>query len=245
MENLNDRRVKFFQVLVNKIGEIRKEFPEFEDLIPRVLSNPIFDYTQKKEYSIGEIYHKDGMFLKKKRILDKIDQIETSIEFLKELNSEIQEKINNTKILKPKKLYLPQLTEMRNRIKDNRAKIKVLEGEIRILRRKTSGLTSKWLVEHVYGRDFAAKKILEILAEKNAPITKDEAEDLLKKLAITIRVEIYVDSKGTQWHTKLNKDLEEIQKGNTTWEGYKGYSENCGYVGFEDIPKEPFSLENN
>lgn len=242
MENLNEKRIQFFKVLVNKIGEIRRESPEFEDLIPRVLANPIFDYTQGKEYSIGEIYHKDGNYLKKKKILDEIEKIKKVISDMKDLNNLRQKEINKLKVLKPKKDYLPEITLLREDIKANRTMIKNLVEETKEIRKRTDGLGSKWLIEHVYGRDFAAKKILEILAEKNAPITRDESAELLKKLAITVRVEIHVNGNGVQMHTKLNKDLEEIQKGNTTWEGYKEYSEACGYVGFEDIPKEPFTL---
>ena len=139
------------------------------------------------------------------------------------------------------KLYLSDLVNMRAQVKELRLLVKDIKNQIRVLRKRTTGLTSKWLVEHIFGRDYASKYILQYMDEKGSPLTFEETDRLLKKYALTIRIEFHTDKNRISMHTKVNKDLEVIQRGNTTWKGYKEIAENCGYLNFKDIPKDPFS----
>ena len=239
--NLNEKRINFFTGLCNAIYELQKKHPYYSDLIPRVLANPIFDYTQGKMYSIGDLYHKDGNALKKSEIEGQIKELEKSIKEIKVKIVSKQKNIKDIMKLRPKKLYLGDLFHMRTEVKVFRLTIKDIQDQIKSLRQGTAGLTSKWMVEHIFGRDYAAKYILQYMEEKGTPLTPEETETLLKRYALTIRIEFHTDKNGVQMHTKANKDLEAIQKGNTTWEGYKEIVENCGYINFENIPKEPFA----
>lgn len=236
------KRIEFLAILVNFLCDLIRRRPDLAIFVPRVLSNPIFDYTQGNEYSIGNLYHKDGNALKKRNIEFEIAEIRREISVIKEKIESHREALKDLMKLRPKKQYFYNIQNLRDQVRNMNSSIRKLEVEMRVLRKKKSGLTSKWLVEHVLGRDYSSKEIISIQDRRIQPITPEETESLLKKLAFTIRIENYTDSNGIQWHTKLNKALEKIQKGNTTWGNYKSIVESLGYLGFDEISKDHFIL---
>ena len=86
-----------------------------------------------------------------------------------------------------------------------------------------------FMTEHAAGREQASKYILDYILQNDLVMDVEKTKEILKKFCFTIQLE-----KLDSLHTKANFLLEEIQRGNTTFDDYEkiimdlGYQELCG-----------------
>jgi hypothetical protein len=230
--------VEFFADLVNALVEILKKKPYLEDLLPRVISNPIFDYTPTKKYLVGRLYHKDGNMLKKIELSKKKEAADKEIESINHDIRNLKGEIAYTVGLRPIKEYADKLKTLREQKRALYEKKKGIEASAP--KNISRGLSSGWLVEHVHGRDAAAKKAIEFAIQRGGSLSIPDADTFLKVDGATIWLERHTDEDGVQWHTKANKAVKRTQKGDFDFNEYIEITEDHGYINAEGITKGDF-----
>lgn len=236
------RPIESFTGIVNSSIFAQKLYPEEKLLssernkLIRSISTNIFDYTSSS-YSIGDVYHRNGNFLKKFRIDEEVSRLINETERAKGERDLEMEHLRELKGRRPKKEWMGSVEASREKIKELQDGILSLKKEISHQRGLKKGLRVEYMVEHVFGRDQAARRIVEFAENKRAFIDYEDMDELLRRYAFTIRIEKH-KQRRRNIHTKVNYDLERVQKGNTTWENYKSILEKNGYE--FSIPKEKF-----
>ena len=193
--------------------------PEMQALIhhfPRIISNTVFDNTSNQEFCLQKVYHRNGKYLRKASINGRID-------FLNPYIKETKKAIRNLSFKKWKGQYYQEVQLLKLKLEGAQNELKSLKEE----RSKIGALD--FMHEHVTGREQASKYILDYILQNDLTMDIEKTKEVLQKFCFTIQLE-----KVDNIHTRANFLLEEIQKGNTTFEDYERIISELGYQGLSE-----------
>jgi len=193
--------------------------PEMRGLIhhfPRIISNTVFDNTSNQEFCLQKVYHRDGKFLLRE---ENKNQILTLKKQVKELKKEIRQK----SFKKHKGKYTEEVQALK-------VALKTAESQLFECKNQCWRFGSvDFMHEHVTGREQASKYILDYILQNDLTMDIEKTKEVLQKFCFTIQLE-----KVDNIHTRANFLLEEIQKGNTTFEDYERIIKELGYQGLSE-----------
>jgi hypothetical protein len=218
MTRSEEKLITFKDLLNLVIHQIRLYLshpdPEMRGLIhhfPRIISNTVFDNTSGIEFCIQKVYHQNGKFLKREENKDRIVNLKKQV---KEMKKEVRQK----SFKKHKGKYAEEVQSLQTVLK---------MAEVQLQKSKELvpefGLID-FMKEHVTGREQASKYILDYILQNDLTMDVEKTKEVLKKFCFTIQLE-----KIGNTHTKANFLLEDIQRGNTTFDDYEKIITELGY----------------
>jgi hypothetical protein len=218
MTTAEEKLIVFKDVLNNSINQIRIYLshpdPKMRNLIhyfPRVISNTVFDNTSGLEFCVQKVYNRDGKFLKR-------EESKTQIINFKKQIKDIKNEIRQKSFKKHKGKYNEEVQSLQTFLK-------IAEAQLQKSKECVSSFGSvDFMTEHVAGREQSSKYILDYILQNNLIMDVEKTKELLKRFCFTVKLE-----KAGNIHTKANFLLEEIQKGNTTFDEYEKIITELGY----------------
>ena len=218
MTKSEEKLIVFKDLLNNSINQIKIYLshpePEMQALIhhfPRIISNTVFDNTSGIDFCVQKVTHKEGSWFNleflKKRIFD-----------LKLISKQAKKDLRQKSFKKHKGKYNEELPKIQELINNASLQLKMCQEELSKIG------TIDFMTEHVTGREQASKYILDYILQNNLVMDVEKTKEVLKKFCFTIQLE-----KVGNTHTKANTLLEEIQRGNTTFDGYEDIILKLGY----------------
>jgi len=193
--------------------------PEMRGLIhhfPRIISNTVFDNTSNQEFCLQKVYHQNGRFLKREENKNRILSLKKQI---KEMRKEIRQK----SFKKHKGKYADEVQSLQT-------VLHMAEAQLQKSKKLVPEFGSiDFMHEHVTGREQASKYILDYILQNDLTMDIEKTKEVLQKFCFTIQLE-----KVDNIHTRANFLLEEIQKGNTTFEDYERIIKELGYQGLSE-----------
>ena len=188
--------------------------PEMRGLIyhfPRIISNSIYDNTSGIEYCIQKVPHTNGNFFRREFNQKLISDLKISI---KEAKKDLRQK----SFKKHKGKYKDEIPNIHQFL--------VMANNQIFGAQKELSLTEPvgFMIEHVIGREMASKYILDATLQSGVVLDTEKTKELLKRFCFTIQLE-----KVGNLHTQANSKLEEIQRGDATFDNYEKIITELGY----------------
>jgi hypothetical protein len=199
--------------------------PEMRNLInhfPRIISNTVFDNTSGIEFCLQKVYHQNGKFTRR-------EENKSQIINLKKQVKEMKKEIRHKSFKKHKGKYAEEVQSLQT-------VLKMAEDQLHKSKDQVSSFGSmNFMTEHVTGREQASKYILDYILQNDLIMDVEKTKEVLRRFCFTIQLE-----KLDNLHTKANFLLEDIQRGNTTFEEYDKIITGLGYQKLSEDLKPRF-----